>query len=153
MRERAINAQNAGETLVCHPTELCDLATSIGYTAWDPERFLICNLSIDAYRDVAGPFEQRGARELKRFRPIALLSHRHKLYCRCLLLEIQGRVDGAFGQEQTGYRRARQASETVFCALCITELSREWREGYVMAKHILAIPLCGVVREMMEALS
>ena len=122
---------------------------------------LLRNLPITAYADLARLFEdllcdfslasakrpqewtqavaaliekQKGACELKRFRPISLLSHVHKLYCKWLMLADQGRVDEQLDQEQTGYRRGRQASEMIYCAIWVTEISRERRQGFVMVK-------------------
>ena len=161
---------------------------------------LLRNLSITAYADLARLFEsllcdfslkseqrpqewtqavaaliekQKGASELRRFRPISLLSHVHKLYCKWLMLAVQGKVDEQLGQEQTGYRRGRQASEMIYSALRVTEISREWRQGFVMIKvdlekafdtifqssiaqglidmKIVPLATWGVAREMMEA--
>ena len=50
------------------------------------------------------------------------------------MLAVQWRVDEQLGQEQTGYRRGRQASEMIYCAIRVTQLSREWRQGFVMVK-------------------
>ena len=85
-----------------------------------PDRQLLRNLPITAYADLACLFQdllnkftlssakrpqewtqavaaliekQKGASELRRFRPISLLSHVHKLYCKWLMLSVQGKVD------------------------------------------------------------
>ena len=52
------------------------------------------------------------------------------------MLSVQGRVDEQLGQEQTGYRRSRQASEMVYCSIRGTELAREWRQGSVMVVKV-----------------
>ena len=100
-------------------------------------------------------------------------ARQHKLYCKWLMLAVQGKVDEHLGQEQTGYRRGRQASEMVYSALRVTEISREWRQGFVMVKvdlekafdtifqssiarglldmNIVPLAAWGVAREMMEA--
>ena len=87
-------------------SKLLDQASKRDWSFAAPHRMpqelhLLCDFSLSSEKRpqqwtqaVAALIEkEKGASELKHFRPISLLSHVHKLYCKWLMLRVQGRVE------------------------------------------------------------
>ena len=78
--------------------------------------------------------KQAGATELAKYRPISLMSQIQKAYTKWLLIESLPILDKCLPETQSGYRRGRQAAETLYTVQRVIEVHLEWGTPVTLLK-------------------
>ena len=78
--------------------------------------------------------KEQGALTLDRHRAIALMSQVQKLFSKWLLAQMTPIIDPLISEHQAGFRRLRQASETLQVISKLIEMSLEWEQPLTIVR-------------------
>ena len=70
--------------------------------------------------------KENGSEDLSKYRPISLMPQLQKIFTRWLLSQCGSTLDDPISESQSGYRRGRQAAETLYTIQRVIEIHLEW---------------------------
>ena len=78
--------------------------------------------------------KEAGATSLTKYRPISLMAQIQKVFTRWLLSQSNTHIDNQISEAQSGYRRHRQAAETLYTIQRVIEIHLEWAQPLTILK-------------------